>query len=187
MLSFIKTRIAAFRDDTRGTVTVEAALMLPLLFWTWAAMYVFFDAYRQASIVQKAAYTVGDLLSRETDYITNAYMDNTMELYGFLTPSTSNNAIRVSVIRWDDDEQIYKLDWSRVRGSRPELTNNGVSNWHNKLPMMPHNERIILVEAWSNYDAPFTVGLENSSLEAFVFTRPRFAPQLLWQDTVNNF
>ncbi|UYV38639.1 hypothetical protein N4R57_06200 [Rhodobacteraceae bacterium D3-12] len=46
--------------------------------------------------------------------------------------------------------------------------------------MMVDEERIILVETWTDYNAPFNVGLNGQTISTFVFTRPRFAPQLLF-------
>jgi len=181
MFKMFKARLTAFRDDTRGTVTVESALMIPMLFWAWATMYVFFDAYRQTSIVQKAAYTIGDILSRETDFIDDTYISNTNNLYEILIKSKLENSLRISVIRYDAVADSYSVDWSKTRGAAVELTTAVVQGWHDKLPVMPDNEIIIYVETWSTYHAPFTVGLENTKLKGQVFTRPRFAPQLLYQ------
>ena len=181
MFSLIKAHLIAFREDTRGTVTVETAIMLPALFWAWATAYVFFDAYRQASIVQKAAYTVGDMVSRETDYVTDNYITNTKKLYDLMVKSNLDNSIRISVIRYDLANDQYSIDWSKTRGTKVELTTSDVQLWHDKLPVMPDDEIIIYVETWSKFSAPFTVGLENKIFEGRVFTRPRFAPQVLYQ------
>ena len=34
--SYIKARIDAFRDETRGSVSVEFIVMAPIVFWAWA-------------------------------------------------------------------------------------------------------------------------------------------------------
>ena len=59
-----------FRHDTRGVVSVEMVLILPLLFWSFAAVATFFDAYRTRSLAEKAAFTISDMLSRETNAVT---------------------------------------------------------------------------------------------------------------------
>ena len=48
------------------------------------------------------------------------------------------------------------------------------------LPLMVDEERQILVETRTVYEPPFTVGLSQQTLRTFVFTRPRFAPQVLF-------
>ena len=55
--------------DEKGSFSVEAILMFPMLVWAFMAMYVFFEGLRESNINLKATYTVADLLSRETDLI----------------------------------------------------------------------------------------------------------------------
>jgi len=47
---------------------------------------------------------------------------------------------------------------------------------------MPHNERLTIVETFVKYDPPFNSGLSNHEITNFVFTRPRYAPRVLWYD-----
>ena len=51
----------------------------------------------------------------------------------------------------------------------------------NRLPVVPNNERLILVETWADYNPPFNVGINRQYLYNFVFTRPRFAPQVKYE------
>jgi len=178
----IMTFLRRFRDDTRGTVAVESIIMLPLLFWSVMAMYGFSDAFRQSSLNIKASYTVGDLLSRETNYITDDYLTTTRELFDLMTNSRSRSKVRVSVVRWNEDKKIYQRDWSKTKGGVTPLTQTDVKNLAAKLPKMPNNDRVILVETWARYYPPFNIGIEEQELYNFVFTRPRFAPQLVWKD-----
>jgi hypothetical protein len=179
-----RTFLRSFRDDTRGSVAVESIIVLPLLFWSLMAMYAFFDAYRQASLNVKAAYSIGDLLSRETNYITDDYLGSAHQLFDLMTRSKSASKLRVTVVKWNEDKQIYQRDWSKTKGGVPELTNTDVKNLASKLPAMPNNERVIVVETWARYHPPFNIGINEQDLYNFVFTRPRFAPQLLWKDSV---
>lgn len=172
-----------FLDDTKGSVAVESIIMLPVLFWALLATYAFTDAFRQASLNVKASYTVGDLLSRETNYITSDYLSTTHDLFDLMTNSRTQSKLRVTVVRWNADKNIYQRDWSKTKGGVAALTNTDVKNLAAKLPDMPHNERVIVVETWGRYRPPFKVGLEEQDLYNFAFTRPRFAPQLLWQDS----
>lgn len=182
MWTSVKEYLRSFRDDTRGTVAVESIIVLPLLFWSLMAMYAFFDAYRQASLNVKAAFTVGDMLSRETNFVDAAYLQTSQSLFELMTRSYSASKLRVTVVRWDEDNQIYKRDWSKTRGNVPELSNTDVKNMADRLPVMPDNERVIVVETWARYFPPFNIGIEEQDLYNFVFNRPRFAPQLLWTD-----
>lgn len=176
----IRCRIAAFVDDTRGAVAAEAVVMLPLIFWAFCGLFTFFDAYRQNSINQKAAYTISDMLSRETSPITNDYLDSTQQMIEFLTRSGQERRLRVTVVRWDEDTGEHNVEWSEVRGTVDALDTDTVNGWVDKLPVMVDEERIILVETWTNYEPPFNIGLNQQTISTFVFTRPRFAPQVLF-------
>ncbi len=171
----------AFAKDLRGTLTVEAVVMLPLLFWAMLAMLVFFDAYRQTSLNVKAAYTVGDMISREVDPITPAYLDGASLLFAELARSSSATKLRVTVVYYNSTQKRFYRDWSHQRGGVPVLSNADISKMTDRLPTVPNNERLILVETWADYEPPFNVGLKRQDLYNFVFTRPRFAPQVKFQ------
>jgi len=173
-----------FLRDTRGSVSVEFVIIMPMLFWTFMAVYVYFDGYRQSTVNLKAAYTISDLLSRETDPINDEYVDSMHDLLQVLTRATSPTTLRITVVRWDADEDRYYRDWSVVRGAGiSALTNTDVSFIAELLPIMPNNERVILVETTNTFIPLYGIGMENISLDNFVFTRPRFAPQVLWESS----
>ncbi len=182
LCSEIKSRVRAFRDDTDASVTVEFVMAVPMLFWALAACYVFFDGYRQSAINLKAAYTIGDLISRETEAINDEYLDSMYKLHRLLTRATSSTTLRVTVLHWDEDAERFYQDWSQTRGSIDPLTSGDVLLLTDKLPIVPNAERIILVETTNSFTPTFTnVGLGTLSLDNFVFTSPRFAPQVIWE------
>ncbi|GHF68261.1 TadE/TadG family type IV pilus assembly protein [Seohaeicola zhoushanensis] len=181
LLTSFKNRLRAFRDDTSGNVTVEFVLAMPILFWAFMASYVFFDGYRQSAVNLKAAYTVSDLISRETEAINDNYIDSMLRLMELMTRTPSDVDLRVSVIRWDEDESRYYLDWSANRGFPAALTNSNISDIEARLPVMPDNERVILVETNNVFVPLFNVGLDDINLANFVFTRPRFVSQVVWE------
>jgi hypothetical protein len=175
----LKLALITFKEDVRGTVAVEAAVMFPMVMWAFLSMFVFFEGYRQSSINEKAANTIADMLSRETENITPTYINNTKALFDLLAEADSDSKIRVSVIKWVRRKGIYKIVWSKARGAGlSNLATKDVKYWTEKLPTVPNQERIVLVETWSTYEPLFNVGLDPVELKSFVFTRLRFAPQL---------
>ncbi|MEX0279552.1 MAG: TadE/TadG family type IV pilus assembly protein [Arenibacterium sp.] len=177
----LKARFKTFAEDTSGNVTVEFVLAMPILFWTFMASYVFFDGYRQSANNLKAAYTISDLISRETATINDAYIDSMLELLTLMTRTPSEVDLRISVIRWDAADDRYYLDWSENRGFPAELTNANIADIEDKLPVMPNNERVILVETNNVFVPLFKVGLDDINLENFVFTRPRFVSNVAFE------
>ena len=150
----------AYRED--GTIAIEAMIVLPLLFGTFLSIFTIFDAFRQYSLNQKAAYTISDAISRETIPINNDYMDGARDLFEYLTRSATDVALRVTSVYYDAEDDTYKVDWSQTRGSQAQLGNSHTSDWHDRLPMMVDNERVVVVETWSSYDPPFKTGLEET-------------------------
>jgi Flp pilus assembly protein TadG len=173
-------RLKFFAADTRGSISVEFVLVMPILFWAFMATYVFFDGYRQSAVNLKAAYTISDLISRETEVITDDYVDSMYSLMQLLTRSTSSVSLRITVIRWDEGDDRYYVDWSTNRGYALNLSDATIGDIESKLPVMPDNERVILVETINTFVPLFNVGMDNKELSNFVFTRPRFAPQVLY-------
>ncbi len=88
MLNILTSRLRRFRDDTQGYITVEAMIILPVLLWLFGASWVYFDVMRQQTVNQKGNYTIGDMISRETDAVTDAYIDNSRYLLDLLDLST---------------------------------------------------------------------------------------------------
>lgn len=178
----LKQRLAAFREETGGTVSIEFVIMAPVLFWAFASMHSWFDAYRQVGVHEKAAFTVADMISRETDPIDNDYIDATRNLVQFLVRSSDQPSIRVSVIRYVARRDQYRLDWSSRRGDYSRLRSRDVRNWHDKLPQLVNQERIILVETKMDYTPPWLFGMNSSNeIATFIFSRPRFSPKVCWE------
>lgn len=176
-------RLIQFWADTRGTATVEAAIIMPLLAAWFVGGYVFFDAFFSRSAATKAAYTVGDVLSRRTAAATPAYIDKLGELFGRLSPAAGGTALRVSNIEWDGT--AHKVLWSHGTSSKVTGLDDldlVVGNYALRIPIMYPGETIMLVEAYSAYRQPFNVGWSSLDyvFEEFVVTRPRYATKLAW-------
>ena len=180
----LKSRFKRFAQDNSGSITVEFVLAMPILFWSFMAAYVFFDGYRQSAVNLKAAYTISDLVSRETSFIDDDYIDSMRNLLQRMTDASSSGDVtmRISVIRWDQDDDRYYLDWSANRGFSEELTNANLNDLKDRLPTMPDNERVILVETNNVFVPLFNIGMDDINLSNFVFTRPRFVSQVPWDN-----
>ncbi|SFT49597.1 TadE/TadG family type IV pilus assembly protein [Sedimentitalea nanhaiensis] len=175
-------RLRAFADDTRGSIIVEFVIAIPFIFWSFMASYVYFQGYQQSASNLKAAYTISDLISRETSDINDAYIDSMVNLFDMMTRTPSNSSMRITVIRWDGPDNRYYVNWSANRGFPAELTDANVSDLADRLPTMPDNEIVILVETNNEFEPLFKIGLNDLVLENFVFTRPRFVDQIKWLD-----
>ncbi len=180
--SLIPAWLKNFWSDNSGVVSLEFVLMMPPLFMTYMAAYVYFDGYRQAAVNLKAAYTISDLVSRKTNVVTDEYIDSMYSLIQELTRSSNPVRLRISVVRWDEEDDRYYLDWSESRGvGFSGLTNDDLLNIEDDLPTMPNNERVILVETSNTFVPLYNIGMDDINIDNFVFTRPRFAPQVVYE------
>lgn len=175
----IPAAMRRFMRSEEGSISVEAMLILPILVWCYLGTFVFFDAFRSQSTNLKAAYTIGDTLSRETEYITPAYMDSLSALQTFLVDEDNGMArLRVSVYRFQESDNTYRVNWSRTRGGGLQLTDTMLADLRSNLPRMLNAEIAILVETWVGYHPTYSVGLQDFTFTDLVVTRPRFAGQL---------
>ncbi|MFK7876578.1 MAG: TadE/TadG family type IV pilus assembly protein [Paracoccaceae bacterium] len=173
--------IWGFRREERGSTAVETVIMLPLLFWTWLALFATFHAFRTYAINQKAAYTIGDMISRETNPLDASYMIGAKDLLQYLTAGAPGDlALRVTAVQYDAASDTYVRAWSQAEGYLGAASKTEVESWKSRLPIMPDGEFVMVVETHLRYDPPFNTGLINREIKNFVFTKPRYAPQVLF-------
>ncbi|MFD1343203.1 TadE/TadG family type IV pilus assembly protein [Litorisediminicola beolgyonensis] len=184
MLSSLLSRLRSFRAAEDGYITVEAVIMFPMLLWLFGGTWVWFDVSRQQSLNQKANYTIGDMISRETDPLNDAYIDNTFSLFHTLTDSDAATAdMRISVVYYDGNSKSYRLEWSEARGAYAALAKGDLTRYESRLPIMANGDEVILVETWEDYVPALEAGLDAFEIKTYSFTRPRFAPQVIFDGT----
>ena len=170
-----------FRDDEEASVAVETIIMLPALFWAYMGLFTIFDVYREHAVQQKAAYTISDVISRETTPLNSTYLAGTREMLSFLTSQDSSKvALRVTSVRYDAGDKKFKRDWSKTSGWVSNYSDSDVAALTAQLPTVPNNERVTIVETFTKYTPTFKTGLQDRTIHNFVFTRPRYAPRVLW-------
>ena len=176
--SFIK-RFKWYVSDQKGNVAIETVIILPVMIWGYLAMFTIFDSYRQYTVQQKAAYTISDLISRQATPLDAPFIDGTYSLFQTLARTTTGvPGLHVTIAKYDLTLQEYQVVWSRTRGGMIGLQSQDIADWTNRLPVLPQDEQVIIVETTSTYDPVFDVGLSQQTINNFVFTRPRYAKQM---------
>lgn len=172
-----------FRDNERGSIALEVVLVVPMLMWAYLSMYSFFHAYRTHALNIKTAYAIGDAISRETNPIDTAYINGMHQMAAYMSWTLPEDfAIRVTSVKYDAAANEYQRDWSQVHGWVPALDNAAVEALRTRLPKMPDGERVVVVETFERYDPPFDMGLSDHEVYNFVFTRPRYAPRVCFDE-----
>ncbi len=172
-----------FARNENGSLSVEAVFAIPILVWAITATFVFWDAFKTMNISQKAAYTVADMVSREEDPIDGDYMTSMHEIFDFLAGEAGASALRVSVVTFTTNATTnadeLKLVWSKGV-NLAEYTDLSVIR--DRLPTMALGEQIIVVETEQEWSPAFAVGLASYRFREVALARPRFTPQMCWDD-----
>lgn len=176
-------KLRQFRSEECGSVTIETAIIFPTLFMVILALFTAFHAFQIYSVNQKAAYTIADMVSRETNPIDPGYLQGTRKLLSYMTNADIDDvSVRVTLVYYDLDTDTYSFDWSAGQGDVLAITPEKVAAWNTHLPTLPDQERIIVVETFHYYDPPFDTGLMARTISNFTFTKPRYAAQVLWSE-----
>lgn len=173
----------AFARRGDGAISVEAAIILPVLCLFYVASFVWFDAFRMQNINLKATYTVADLISREPHGIDQAYFDGLDSIYDYLTPGTHPTRLRVSIIECTDncaDDAARQLNvcWSRAAGSGELLSSADLLLRNDEIPLFAKGDELIVAETFMAYSPAFNVGIGNRVFENTVFMAPRMPGQM---------
>jgi len=181
------TLLSTFRRLTRvlrredGTAPVEVVFIAPLLIWWLLAAVQYFDAFREKNANQKAAFTISDLISRETSEIDTAYIDRMEGVFDYLTLSRGESWIRVTSVYYDADDGVYRQVWSQATGGHKPHTDESIANEAERIPVLPEGDTIIVVETSTDYRPFFRIGLPALPLNNFVTIRPRYASQVVFE------
>ena len=161
--------------DERGSFSVEAILMFPLLAWAFMAMYVFFEGLRESNINVKATYTVSDLLSRQAEReMSEEFVNGLHGVYSWLSRSKNPVNLRVTVITYDEDTDTHNKYWSDGVGVL-ELEQEDIAEIVTPhVPIMADGASVIVVESWATYTPIMDMGLQETELYNIVVTAPRF-------------
>lgn len=168
--------IRRFARDERAAVAMETLIMTPILIWAFVGSFVFFDAYRVYNTSVKATYMVADMLSRQTSMVYGHDIQGMADVINTIIRGSDEVEMRVTQIGMVSGN--YQVDWSHGVNGAAQLFTSNLDAISDRLPVMPNGERIILVETFSTYEAPFNVGLTVTRFDDFRIVRPRYAGQV---------
>lgn len=173
-----------YKNNTQGSMSIEAVLTLPLLLLGLLFSYTYFAAFQVKSTANKAAYTVSDYMSRQTDSIDSDFIEGLASIYGFLT-NTGTYTLRVSSVTWSetDGDGAYELEWSYAADSGDALTDETLSDIEDSIPSLTSGETVLIVETTTDWAPIFEVGLDSVTFSDFVATKPRYATQVTFDDS----
>ncbi len=181
----LKARLNIFQRAADGSISAEAVIIFPILLWALLATYVYFDAVRMKSLNIKAGYTIADALSREAS-VDNNQIGRLNDLAKLMTGGRTDTNLRVTVVNYDSDDDVYSVSWSKERGDRYlEMDDEELEAMRDRLPLANDFDSLILVENVMSYEPIFEVGMSTIELENFAVTRPRFTTGLCWDESTD--
>jgi hypothetical protein len=181
--------LGRFAREQDASITIESLIVLPFFLQFYIASYVFFDMFRMATINEKAAYTIADVISRRNPGadVDQDYIDGLNTLFDYLIDGRGATWIRVTSVVFSGANDRYEVEWSATTGGYPVLNTGIIQSHQNFLPVMPDGDTVVLVETNTTFQlnaTPVFGGeylfgvLGERELETYIFTRPRFAPRI---------
>ncbi|MBD3765519.1 MAG: hypothetical protein IE927_12530 [Rhodobacterales bacterium] len=167
-----------FLRDEIGAILHEGVLIMPLMAWTWVSLFIYWDAYRLQTTAMKASYTVADIVSRQIVTLDRAYITGLHEVFDYLLADSAPTTLRVSSITFDADDNRYEVLWSYSPTGQTALTTADLALMTARLPIIPDDDTLIVVETSAHYDPVLDVGITEFDYDTFVVTRPRRVPKI---------
>lgn len=162
------------RKDERGASIVEFALLVPVLLVLLIGTVTLFDLFRNLQSVEKATFTVGDMMSRQTE-MNQATLDRMLSLMRHMVPTASDGGLRVSSIA--KEEGMMVVQWSASVGDAVPITTLPSS----VVPDVAEGDSVLLTESFVPHRAfSGAFGFGAVTFEARSAHRPRFLAQIVF-------
>lgn len=179
MRNTLVTHLRRFLRDEQGNAVIESVFMLPLLIWAAFSMVVFWDGYHTMNKLQKASYTVSDIVSRwQGASLTPTDVNGLQNMMAYMIDENDQAPrLRLSSIVWVAARNRYEVQWSCSMdpGPLPALTTSTLQAFAPHLPMAVNGATQILVETefdFELFDRGEVIPMEFSE---FIPVRPRYS------------
>lgn len=180
LTSRFKQSVGRFAKDTSGSLLAELMFIVPVMAMGMTGFYAFWDAYQTQNRVQKGAYAISDMLSREMVPATPAFLNGLETTLEYLIGTEART--RISSIRRNSGGPLgatgLTVLWSHSPGATmAPLTNATLNQVIAEVPMMAVGSNIVVYEVVVPY-SPVTEILTLTTINETVAMRPRFLPTL---------
>jgi hypothetical protein len=176
----LRRALRRFASRNSGSMTVEALFIVPVMAMGMSGFFAFWDAYKTQNVVQKSAYAVSDMLSREMIPATPAFLNGLEQTLEYLIDGEAR--IRVTSIRRTSDGPLGLVGLDVLWSYSPNnvmvpLTEATLFEVEPDIPMMAVGSNMVIFEVSVPY-APVTEILDLDTIRETVAMRPRFLPTL---------
>jgi Flp pilus assembly protein TadG len=163
------------RSDQRGVAAIEFAIVAPVLVVLLLSVVTYFTAARDDHQAKRAAFTVSDLITRQTS-VDTAFLALARQILIHTSPtSASEPALRVTSVSRPVDAMT--VDWSYATPPFAAMTSVAVPAA--RLPAIAVGESLIVVETDAAYAPAFPIaGLVLPRLQNLTSARPRLVGRI---------
>ena len=166
---------ARFVRDRRGASAVEFALLAPVLITLLLGAVTVFDLFRTLQNVEKATFTVGDMMSRKTE-MSSSDVNAMLTLMRQMVSSANDGGLRVSSISRRSGNLV--TDWSRSAGQAVPTTPVSTTD----LPLIAEGDSVLLTETFVPHNAfVASFGLDALTFRGKVAHRPRLVTSMAFR------
>lgn len=172
----MRRAITKFFGNQSGASATEFAMLLPVLLTLLLASVTAFDMFRTAQNVEKATFTIGDMLARERNAVTANKLTQMLALLHNSVPTSADGGLRVSSIAMENDAFVVR--WSRAVGSNVPNTPLNTS----LFPEISNGDSVILTESFVPHEAMVAgFGISDVTFSSQAAHRPRFVSAIAYQ------
>jgi len=172
----LKTLLSKFISDEDASITMEFVIVTPVMVLWWIGSMVFFDAFEARSGAARSAYTIADLISRQTE-TTNTYIDSLLTLQNRMRPREPVGTVRVTELYRDASGDLSVV-WSYAT-SGPGDALLLVDVPLGTLPLLANESYLMLIDTTIPY-IPLSdiIGIPAQTWVNRIFINPRFTAQI---------
>jgi Flp pilus assembly protein TadG len=170
--------LSAWIGDQRGASAVEFALFAPVLLMLLLGSVTIFHMFRTAQNLEKATYTVGDILSRQT-VVSNDVMTNMLSLTTHSVAIVRDGALRVTSISRVGSGLV--VDWTKTVGKTAAVGNTALPL--SVVPDIANGDSVLVTETFVPYSALVSgFGLDQITFHYRAVQRPRFVGSIVFKN-----
>ncbi len=171
-----KTLLSRFAKDEDASITMEFVIVTPVMVLWWIGSMVFFDAFEARSGAARSAYTIADLISRQTE-TTNSYIDTLLVLQNRMRPREPVGTVRVTEIYRDASGDLSVV-WSySTSGLGSALLVDDIPL--GIMPILNNESYVMLIDTTIPY-IPLSdiIGIPAQTWNNRIYINPRFTDQI---------
>lgn len=138
----LSSSIVSFLRERRGVAAIEFAMIAPVLIFLLFGSATLFDGFRTTQIAEKATFTIGDIISRQTD-VNKDFLDKMFATFNrMIRDNSGSTRFRVTSISRKDGK--FQVDWSYAAAPQPGMTDGGIPA--GILPDIANGDSVVVVE-----------------------------------------